>query len=50
MKTATKQSPHLIASIILAVTLGLLVVMHVTSLREERCARETVDISLLKLI
>lgn len=50
MKPASQQSPHLIAILVLAVMLGLLLVMHVTSASAERCARETVDVTLLKLI
>lgn len=62
MKTASLQSSHLIATLVLAVMLGLFLAMYVTSAPEARCARETecaretgcaretVDVSLLKLI
>ncbi len=58
MKTTSLRSPHFIAGLVLAVTLGLILVMHVSSAPRECCGRETgcvrekeaVDISLLKLI
>ncbi len=50
MKTVLQYRSQLIGFLLLAVTIGLLWLMHVTSVAQQRCDMETVNISLLKLI
>jgi hypothetical protein len=50
MKTDTKQQIRFIGFLFIAGTIGLLLLMHVTSARQQRCERERTDLSLIKLI
>lgn len=49
MKTITQPS-RLVGLLLAAGTIGLLLLMHVTSAPQARCAEESAGISLLKLI
>jgi hypothetical protein len=50
MKTVPQYKARLIGVLLLAGALGLLFVLHVTSVEKHRCEKESLDISLIKLI
>ncbi|MES2006184.1 MAG: hypothetical protein V4450_16825 [Bacteroidota bacterium] len=50
MNPVTKQQSRLIGLLLVAGTIGLLLLMHVTSAPQQRCGGETTEIGLLKLI
>lgn len=50
MKTVTNPWARFIVLLLVTGTVGLLLLMHVTSSRQSRCPRETSEIGVIKLI
>lgn len=50
MKTVKQHQYRIIALLLLAGTIGFLLMLHVTSSGQQRCDREGFDFSLIKLI
>ncbi|MCW3088483.1 MAG: hypothetical protein JWQ78_1869 [Sediminibacterium sp.] len=50
MRTVPQYQARLIGVLLIAGVLGLMLLLHVTSDQRQRCEKESLDISLIKLI